>query len=174
MNTKLKRLEQRRKLVEKLGGCCSKCGYNKNIAALDFHHIDPEEKVSTIGEMINHHKFSDAEKESEKCVLLCKVCHAELHNPDLEIEVSNGKVEYIDKKLKDVNKKCKICGSYSGGQMFCSDECAKTDKRKVKDRPTKEELNEMIEDMSWVAIGRKYDVSDNAVRKWAKQYELIK
>lgn len=27
-----------------MGGCCSKCGYRDNIAALDFHHINPEEK----------------------------------------------------------------------------------------------------------------------------------
>lgn len=45
--------------------------------------------------------------------------------------------------------------------------------KKVNNRPTKEELEEMIEEMSWVAIGRKYSVSDNAVRKWAKAYKII-
>jgi Zn finger protein HypA/HybF involved in hydrogenase expression len=39
-------------------------------------------------------------------------------------------------------------------------------------RPTKEELSSMITSMSWSAIGRKYGVSDNAVRKWAKWYGL--
>lgn len=27
-----------------LGGKCQECGYNKNIAALEFHHINPDEK----------------------------------------------------------------------------------------------------------------------------------
>ena len=39
-------------------------------------------------------------------------------------------------------------------------------------RPTKEELHQMIDTMSWVAIGRKYGVTDNAVKKWAKRYGL--
>ena len=45
--------------------------------------------------------------------------------------------------------------------------------RKVKNRPSKEELSQMISEMSYVAIGKKYDISDNAVRKWAKKYEII-
>jgi len=40
-------------------------------------------------------------------------------------------------------------------------------------RPTKEELEKDIEEMSWLAIGKKYGVSDNAVRKWAKAYKII-
>jgi uncharacterized protein YjcR len=30
-----------------------------------------------------------------------------------------------------------------------------------------------IEEMSWVDIGKKYGVSCNAVRKWARKYGLI-
>jgi len=30
-----------------------------------------------------------------------------------------------------------------------------------------------IDNMSWVAIGRKYSVSDNAVKKWARKYGLL-
>jgi len=45
--------------------------------------------------------------------------------------------------------------------------------RKVEDRPTKEELQEMLNKMSFCAVGRKYGVSDNAIRKWAKSYKII-
>jgi hypothetical protein len=31
----------------------------------------------------------------------------------------------------------------------------------------------MMNNMSWVAIGNKFGVSNNAVRKWAKKYNLI-
>ncbi len=34
-------------------------------------------------------------------------------------------------------------------------------------------LKEDIENLSWVAIGKKYGVSDNAVRKWAKKYGIL-
>lgn len=44
--------------------------------------------------------------------------------------------------------------------------------RKVKDRPSKEELSELIKKMSFVKIGKMYNVSDNAIRKWCKSYDL--
>jgi len=42
------------------------------------------------------------------------------------------------------------------------------DKRKVKNRPSKEQLLREIEETSYCAVGRKYGVSGNAVRKWVK------
>jgi hypothetical protein len=42
--------------------------------------------------------------------------------------------------------------------------------RKV-DRPSHEQLMDDVRHMSMVAIGRKYGVSDNAVRKWIRWYE---
>jgi transposase-like protein len=42
--------------------------------------------------------------------------------------------------------------------------------RKVS-RPLYEQLLEEIEATSYVAVGRKYGVSDNAVRKWVRFYE---
>ena len=38
----------------------------------------------------------------------------------------------------------------------------------IKDRPIKEELVKMIKDSSLEAVGRKYGVSGNAVKKWLK------
>jgi hypothetical protein len=42
--------------------------------------------------------------------------------------------------------------------------------RKV-ERPTHEQLLADVASMSFVAVGRKYGVSDNAVRKWLKWHE---
>jgi len=39
--------------------------------------------------------------------------------------------------------------------------------RKV-ERPPKEELLKMIKETSYVEVGRKFGVSDNAIRKWLK------
>jgi transposase-like protein len=38
-------------------------------------------------------------------------------------------------------------------------------------RPPYEQLLADLREMSWVAVGRKYGVSDNAVRKWMRRYE---
>ena len=48
--------------------------------------------------------------------------------------------------------------------------CAKNiqSKRKVKDRPSREQLLKEIEDTNYCTVGKKYGVSDNAIRKWIK------
>lgn len=65
--------------IDYLGGKCSKCGYNKCIAALEFHHINPNEK--DIDYANYKWTFSDKLKsELDKCVLLCANCHREEHH----------------------------------------------------------------------------------------------
>jgi transposase-like protein len=39
------------------------------------------------------------------------------------------------------------------------------------ERPTYEQLRVDLSQMSFRAIGRKYGVSDNAIRKWFRSYE---
>jgi hypothetical protein len=40
--------------------------------------------------------------------------------------------------------------------------------RKVKERPSREQLLEDIATLNYVGTGKKYGVSDNAIRKWEK------
>lgn len=75
-------IEQRRVVKEEavkyLGGKCAICGYNKSIASLDFHHVNPNEKDTSFYNL--KAKFSDKfKKELDKCILLCANCHRELH-----------------------------------------------------------------------------------------------
>ena len=60
-----------------MGGKCKLCGYDKCIAALDFHHIDPKRKEFHITE--DRKPWENAKEELDKCVLLCSNCHKELH-----------------------------------------------------------------------------------------------
>ena len=41
-------------------------------------------------------------------------------------------------------------------------------------RPSYEQLQADLRELSWVAVGAKYGVSDNAVRKWMRRYEAEK
>lgn len=66
------------KAVTYKGGKCSKCGYDKCIAALDFHHRDPQEKDPKWRFMRNW-TFSKVKNELDKCDLVCRNCHAEIH-----------------------------------------------------------------------------------------------
>lgn len=64
-------------------------------------------------------------------------------------------------------------------QRYCSHSCGvhskgsrapKPETRKVP-RPPYEQLIADVRSMSYLAVGRKYGVSDNAVRKWIRWYE---
>lgn len=68
---------------------------------------------------------------------------------------------------------CERCGkpASTGKRKYCSYGCATFARRKVI-RPSKEELQDLLQRNSWVAVGRMFGVSDNAVRKWAKNYNL--
>jgi transposase-like protein len=39
------------------------------------------------------------------------------------------------------------------------------------ERPPYEQLVAEIEDLGYLGVGRKYGVSDNAIRKWRRAYE---
>lgn len=75
-------------LVDYKGNKCSICGYSKNLAALQFHHLDPDQKDFDISTEVTLNDFSidNYYKEIDKCILVCANCHAELHNPNLFIE----------------------------------------------------------------------------------------
>ena len=46
----------------------------------------------------------------------------------------------------------------------------KKETRKVK-RPSYNQLLEEVNEIGYAATGRKYNVSDNSIRKWIKMYE---
>ena len=72
------RREKKQRAIEKMGGKCQKCGYNKCPAALEFHHKDPNEKDFTIKDIVAG-SWSKIEGELEKCIMLCANCHREEH-----------------------------------------------------------------------------------------------
>jgi len=55
--------------------------------------------------------------------------------------------------------------------IYCSKTCAAIKSRKS-ERPTKEKLIELLNSKNFVEVGKLYNVSDNAVRKWCKTYEI--
>ena len=76
------------KLIEYKGGKCSVCGYNKQIpGAYDFHHLDPNEKDFGIGEGRTR-SFESLKAEVDKCILVCRNCHAEIHH-NIQEEANN-------------------------------------------------------------------------------------
>jgi hypothetical protein len=70
-------------------------------------------------------------------------------------------------------RRCAICDFplFITQDYYCSTACCKFATRRAS-RPSKRELVRLLRTTSWSALGRKYKVSDNAVRKWARNYGL--
>ena len=79
-------IERKTALVMRFGGKCSSCGYRRNLAALNWHHRIPGEKVFQLDLRTLSNRGSAAiEAELLKCDLLCANCHAEVHHPHLSL-----------------------------------------------------------------------------------------
>ena len=65
------------KSLEYKGGRCQRCGYDRCVNAMDFHHIDPAQKGFPIASRIR--SWEKLKAELDKCVLLCSNCHREFH-----------------------------------------------------------------------------------------------
>jgi hypothetical protein len=89
-------------------------------------------------------------------------------------------------RLEPRRRSCRRCGARFDAsrpeQRYCSRQCGsrwdrsqlrgipQPQRRKVK-RPPYEQLVEEIQSTSYLAVGRKYGVSDAAIRKWLQWYE---
>ena len=73
-----KQKELKQKCVDMKGGKCVFCGYNKYIGSLDFHHTNPNEKKYSISDLRTY-SFDTLKIELDKCILVCRNCHGELH-----------------------------------------------------------------------------------------------
>lgn len=86
-------------------------------------------------------------------------------------------------RIEQTPRSCLLCGqrfcAKYAAQRYCSQRCGvhskgnhdpHPERRKV-ERPPYEQLMAEIKATSYSAVGRKYGVSDNAVRKWVRWYE---
>ena len=91
-------------------------------------------------------------------------------------EINTGKVgnkEGVKYPLRERKKKtyCIKCGKeITKGSQYCTS-CFAKQKRKV-ERPDRETLKDLIRNTPFTQIGKMYNVTDNAVRKWCDSYDL--
>ena len=138
---------------------CERCGrteWEGKPIPLQLHHINGDNKDNRL----------------ENLQILCPNCHAFTDN-------------YCGRKQKQEQNVCKICGKeISRNAEYCTD-CyhslvqsrtnpyKKTYTRNSKRPQNKEELIESFKECgSFRGVGKKYDVTDNAVKKWCIFYNL--
>jgi hypothetical protein len=70
------RRRTKRRLVMEAGGRCQLCGYDRCMAALEFHHLDPARKEFALSVRGITRSLADLRREAAKCAVLCANCHA--------------------------------------------------------------------------------------------------
>lgn len=144
---------------------CELCGietWNGKDAPLELHHVDG-----------NKHNVS-----VENFQILCPNCHAQTDtykskNSKRSIEKKRiCKMNVLEKKQGRQRQMhyCVDCGKeLKSGKIRCV-ACSEVAQRKVL-RPSYEELLQEIKETSYTAVGKRFGVTDNAIRKWIKYYE---
>ena len=74
----IKRRAIKNMLIAYKGGKCVRCGYDKCVRALQFHHMNPNEKDFGLSACLTK-SVASLKQEADKCILLCSNCHAEVH-----------------------------------------------------------------------------------------------
>lgn len=131
---------------------CHKCNNSKwldNPIPLELHHIDGDSKNNTL---IN-------------LQLLCPNCHS--LTPNFRNRKNKNKVVFKRsyKKRKIKQQIIKVKSLTKNYNLNSKKHLRKTE------RPSYEQLKQDLAESNYCAVGRKYGVSDNAIRKWIKHYE---
>ena len=148
---KIRGLKRKIDAINQKGGKCEYCGYNQNISALDFHHLDPSTKSFQLDSRhFSNTNLESLQEELDKCILLCANCHREEHNPDYNIDKIHNILQNSSKRsfssTEDIKKGsvCPTCGNRFkkvSGKIYCCKECRPKNDI-VKNYPSIEEINE--------------------------------
>lgn len=81
----IKAVHKRRKKIRQMavnykGGRSERCGYDRCMDALEFHHHDPALKDFSISSKGYTRSWQKVKEELDKCLILCANCHRELHS----------------------------------------------------------------------------------------------
>lgn len=167
----VRRIVLKLKAIEYKGGKCTKCGYDKCYAAMDFHHMDPTQKDFNLRDMIRI-KWNLVLLELDKCDLLCATCHREEHYDNILYKKA---LLAIDRSANRFNDKmvgvCEICNNQYdkklSKQRFCSHKCAFKSRENV---VWPNNLEELVKSSSKLAVAKLLGVSDKAVAKRLKTH----
>jgi 5-methylcytosine-specific restriction endonuclease McrA len=139
---------------------CELCGLEEWMGQkvpIELHHID--------GNRFNNN-LSNLQ-------ILCPNCHAQTDNNSGKSNKKKEKTPSIkipnQRKRKYVKNKICICGSLIDKRSISCKKCVNRKRKSY--RPPLDILLKEVKEIGYSATGRKYGVSDNAIRKWIKYYQ---
>lgn len=127
-------------------------------------------------DVIHHLDGNRKHNSPNNLILLSNADHTKLH------EWIKGSTQIIETPKKETGY-CKICMKWLDSRLqhvYCSAKCHGMGNRRhkgscnQKQRPSLDSLIEEIKQASFSEVGRKYGVSDNAIRKWLLGYGMTR
>lgn len=155
---------------------------NSNWVGYVYEHIVVVEKRMgrplARNEVVHHLDGNRSNNRWENLLVIDRGQHAKLHAwfnrgaPGMETLRRNG-VDSTNAKEKEPTY-C-VCGTLLQLKQgtYCSRQCVGLAQRKV-NHPDAETLKKELATSNYLALGKKYGVSNNAVKKWALQYGFSK
>lgn len=121
-------------------------------------------------EVVHHIDENKLNNNPDNLLVTSASNHAIIH-ASLRRLKKTGKIERNKIKCLECSKEIEISFCKTDIQKYCSQKCHQIGRRLV-ERPSKEQLAQMIEEMPKTKIAKIYGVSDKAIEKWAKSMQL--
>jgi len=171
---RIRGLKRKLYLIDLRGGCCERCGYNKNLASFDFHHKDPNGKESQLDmRKLSNSSMKWIMEEFDKCEVICANCHREVHSPDLHINdvrilLEKHELKKVTKIINQGKPKCIDCGDEINYTYKRCNSCSSKNRRKV-ERPDLKLLQEELDKNGVTWCSKKYEVSRKTINRWIER-----
>ena len=147
--------------------------YGYNLTAGGSHAgksiILSEKDIQTIIQLLRNSKLSE-----EKIAIQFGVSQRMISAINLGQSHIQSNIQY---PIRDIRAKTNVC--VDCGKKICKESvrcvsCANKYKAKenISNRPNREQLKKEIRTISFTQLGKKYNVSDNAIRKWCIAFNL--
>jgi len=148
---------------------------SKNWLGYVYEHIvvAEEEYKRSIGsdEEVHHLNFDRSDNTPENVIILPKKSHMKLHKWFDNGAMMSKDINGIGVNSKNPKLRCKVCDKPLNRKLmkYCSVTCDKIDRKSSMDVVTLQQIKQdFIELKTYVAVSKKYNLSDNGLRKWLR------